>query len=157
MRRSVREIPLAARTVAVAATTGLALLSIWHSGGHVWRRLAADRRTYAAYTAEQRRQAPATAMQLPADVFDYYADRVRRGDRVYFLVMKSGFGRYFDLGQAVSAIGRFYLLPAAQVADPRAATVVLSYYADPASLGFRYLTQSQAGAQPIYVSRRRAP
>jgi hypothetical protein len=134
-------------------TTVLALLSVWHSGGHVWRRLAADHRTYAAYTDAQRRQAPATMMPLPGDVFDFYADRVRRGDRIYFQVMRSGFGRYFDLGHAVASIGRFYLLPAAQVTDAPRASVVLSYYADPAALGLRFVTQSQAGQQPIYVSR----
>jgi len=157
MRPSVREIPLALRTAVVAVTTAVALLSVWHSGGHVWRRLGADERTYAAYTNDQRRQAPATLGSLPGDVFDFYADRVHRGDRVYFLVMPSGFGRYFDLHDSIARVGRFYLLPAAEVTDVRDATVVLAYYADPAGLHVRYVTQAQAGQQPIYVSRIRAP
>jgi hypothetical protein len=141
------------RTAVVAVTTALALLSIWHSGGHVWRRLRTDERTYAAYSSDQRRQAPANMGSLPGDVFDYYLARVHRGDRVYFLVMRSGFGRYFDLHDSIARVGLFYLLPATEVTDVRDATVVLTYYEDPAHLGIHYVTQSEAGQQPIYVSR----
>jgi hypothetical protein len=141
----------------VAATTVLAVASVWHSAGHVWRRLAADRRTYAAYSNTQRRQAVAAMVPLPGDVFDFYAARVRRGDRVYFLVLKSGFGRYFDLKQTVARVGRYYLLPATQTTQLGDATVVVSYFADPSTLGVHFVAQAQAGRQPIAVSRIRQP
>ena len=90
-------------------------------------------------------------MPLPGDVFDFYADHVRRGDRIYFLVLRSGFGQYFDLPQTIARVGRFYLLPATQATRVRDATVVVAFYADPRSLGVRYVTEAQAGQQPISV------
>jgi hypothetical protein len=145
------------RRVVVAALAAFALYSAWHAGGHVWRHLGAQRHEYAALTEEQRRRYLIERLPLPADVFDFYADRVRKGDRIYFHVMPSGFGPYFDLPGIVAAVGRFYLLPAVQVADVRDATVVLSYYADPGELGLHFATQVQAGQQPIYVSRLGSP
>jgi hypothetical protein len=44
-----------------------------------------------------------------------------------------------------------------QVANVRDATVVLSYYRDPGALHVHFPTQAEAGLQPIYVSRIRAP
>jgi hypothetical protein len=145
------------RRPVVAAVTALALYSAWHSGGHVWRRLAADHRTYAAYSDLQRRREPLDRLPLPGDVFDFYRSHLRRGDRVYFNVMPSGFGPYFDLPGIVAAAGRFYFLPAVQAPDLRRATVVVSYFADPASLKIHFPTQVQAGQQPFYVSRIRTP
>ena len=80
-----------------------------------------------------------------------------RGDRIYFQVKPSGFGRFFDLPSIVAAVGRFYLLPAVQVPDLREATVVLSYFADPSLLHIHFPIQSRAGLQPIFVSRIKTP
>ena len=49
------------------------------------------------------------------------------------------------------------LLPAVEVADPSQATVVISYWTDPNTLGIHYVTQREAGLQPIFVSRISAP
>jgi hypothetical protein len=140
-----------------AAATALALASAWHSGRHMWHRLQEDRKTYAALTPAQRRQAPLTAIPLPADVFDFYADRLSRGDRVYYQVQQSGFSHEFDLPTIVAAAGRFYLLPSVQTSDLAKATVVVSFKADPSLLHVKFVTQQQAGLQPFFVSRISAP
>jgi hypothetical protein len=95
-------------------------------------------------------------LELPGNVFDWYAQYVARGDRVYYQVLPSGLGT-MDLPTAVRFAGSFYLLPAVQVTDPKKATVVLSFMADPTFLHLHFLTQKRAGEQPIYVSRVRAP
>ena len=92
-------------------------------------------------------------MGLPADVFDFYADHLKPGDRFYLQVQPGGFGQFFDLPGIFGALGRFYFLPAVQVDDVHRATVVLSYHADPGELGLHFPTQVRAGEQPIYVSR----
>ena len=122
-------------------------------GQPVWRAASADYRTYAGYTGLQRRHAPIAGIPLPTDVFDFYAAHVRRGDRIYFQVVREPFGNYLDLPGIVAATGRFYLLPAVQVTDPRKATVVLSWRADPRRLHLRYATQARLGAKPFFASR----
>jgi hypothetical protein len=148
--------PTRASALAAAATV-LALVSAWHSGRHMWHRLQQDRATYAPLTGEQRARAPLTAIPLPADVFDWYASLLTRGDRVYYQVEPSGFSHSFDLPTIVEAAGRYYLLPSVQVTDPKRATVVVSYMADPRFLHLHFVTQQQAGAQPIFVSRIATP
>ena len=136
-----------------AAAAGVALYSAWHSGGHVWRGFSADYRTYAAYSNLQRQHAPIDKLGLPSDVFDFYAEHLRRGDRIYYQVEPVAFGNYLDLPGLVAAAGDFYLLPAVQVTDPRDATVVVSFRQDPARLHLRYVEQAQYGSRPVYVSR----
>jgi hypothetical protein len=153
----IRRLRLAPATAIVAVVVAIALYSAWHSGGHVWRRLSADRRTYAAYTSVERRQAPVNSVGLPGDIFDFYTAHLLPGDRFYLQVKPGGYGQFFDLPQLVAALGRFYFLPAVQVADVRHATVVISYYANPADLHVHFPTQVEAGLQPIYVSRISAP
>jgi hypothetical protein len=148
--------PYRLSTAIAGAATVLALVSAWHSGRHIWHRLDSDYRTYAGYTDLQRRHAPLTVLELPGNVFDWYAQYVARGDRVYYQVLPSGLGT-MDLPTAVRFAGSFYLLPAVQVTDPKKATVVVSFMADPTYLHLKFLTQKRAGEQPIYVSRVRAP
>jgi hypothetical protein len=145
------------RQAVVAIVTALVLYSAWHSGGHVWRRLGQERQTYAAYSQYQRTQAVMTSLPLSGPPFDFYRDHLVRGDRIYFQVQPSGYGEFVDLPGIVSAVGRYYLLPAVQVAELKQATVVLTWYADPATLGVHFVTQSQDGLQPIYVSRLKTP
>jgi hypothetical protein len=139
------------------AVTALALYSAWHSGGHTWNRLAAERREFAAYTEAQRAHAVIDEVGLKSDVFDFFRDRLVRGDRMYFDVAPGGYGEFFDLPGIVAALGEYYLLPAAHVAGLKDATVVLSFNADPARLGVRFLTQDRAGEQLIFVSRAKFP
>jgi hypothetical protein len=148
--------PFRLSTAIVAAATVLALVSAWHSGRHMWHRLDQDYRTYSGYTDLQRRHAPLSVLQLDGAVFDWYAKYVDRGDRVYYQVLPSGLGT-MDLPTAVRFAGSFYLLPAVQVTDPRKATVVVSFMADPKFLHLHFITQQRSGLQPIFVSRVRAP
>jgi hypothetical protein len=152
--RSLRgRFPATPSTSIAALAAGVALYSAWHSGGHVWRQFSADYRTYSAYTAVERRHAPLEKIPLPSDVFDFYAEHVKRGDRIYFQVEPVPFGNYLDLPGIIAAAGRFYLLPAVQVTDLRKATVVVSFREDPKRLHLRFVDQAQYGSRPIFVSR----
>ena len=71
-------------------------------------------------------------------------------------MLPSGLGT-MDLPTAVKFAGSFYLLPAVQVTDPKKATVVISYMADPSFLHLHFITQQRSGVQPIFVSRVRGP
>jgi hypothetical protein len=134
----------------------VALYSAWHAGGHVWRRLDEQYSAVAHLTPLQRRHAPIDALPLPSDIFDFYAARVGRGDRIYYQVLPSGFGPSLDLPTIVGRVGDFYLLPAVRAPDLPHATVVLSWYADPAQLHVHFLVQARAGLNPVFVSRLRA-
>jgi hypothetical protein len=145
------------RRAVVVVLTAVALYSAWHSGGHMWRRLADDRAKYAAYTEYDRAHAVMMALPLDPGPFDFYRDRLVRGDRVYFDVAPGGYGEFFTLPEIVAAVGRYYLLPAVEVPRLKDATVVVSWNADPAKLGVHFVTQSQAGVQLIFVSRLKTP
>jgi hypothetical protein len=144
-------------TLVAGAAAVLALVSAWHSGRHMWHRLTADYRVYSAYSPTERRRAPLTNIQIPGDVFDWYAQFLVRGDRAYYQVEQSGLGSFLDLPTAFGYAGRFYLLPAVETADPKRATIVLTYHDDPGLLGLRYVTQQRAGLQPILASRVSTP
>lgn len=155
-RRSSRPGVSLSGAVAAAATVA-ALLSAWHPFNHMRRLLEREQASYAALTPAARRQEPVTAVGLDGGIFDFYADRLARGDRVYFQVSPSGFSSNYDLPTIVEALGRFYFLPAVQTDDLTKATVVVSYFADPAQLHVKFITQVRAGLQPLWVSRIKAP
>jgi len=136
-----------------AVAVGVAFYSAWHSGGHVWRGFSHDYRTYAAYTSIQRQHAPIDMVGLPSDVFDFYAEHLERGDRIYYQVKRAPFGNYLDLPGIIAAAGNFYLLPAVQVTSLRRATVVVSFDANPKLLHLRFAEQAQYQSRPVYVSR----
>ena len=137
--------------------TAIALASAWHSGERAWRHLDGQRRVYASYSDVQRRHALITTMGLPGDIFDFYRQFVGRGDRVYYQVQESGLGRFLDQPTAVRYVGRYYLLPALEATKLEDATVVVTFFEDPKLLRVPFVTQQQAGLQPIFVSRIRAP
>jgi hypothetical protein len=137
--------------------TVIALASAWHTAERMWRHLDEQRRVYANYTDTQRRHAPLDAMGVPSDIFDFYRQYLVRGDRVYFQVRESGYSAFYDLPTAIRFAGHYYLLPAIQAKDLADATVVVTFFDDPGRLPVRYVTQQQAGIQPIFVSRIRAP
>ena len=143
--------------LSAAVATALAALSAWHAGGYDWRLLENGYATYAPMTSVERRQALAANVGVPGSVFDFYARYVVPGDRIYFQVMPSGLSPELTLPEAVAAIGRFYLLPGVETTNLADATVVVSFYADPSLLHLKFVTQVEAGLQPIWVSRIRAP
>jgi hypothetical protein len=134
--------------VFVALLTVVALLSAWRSGRDMWRYMAHEYAGYSTQTAVERRRMPVERVPLPGDVFDWYAERVHRGDRIYLQIQPGRARR-----DAVEAAARFYLLPAVIVTDLADANVIVSFYEDPATLGARLLSREQAGLQPIFVSR----
>jgi hypothetical protein len=146
-----------AATVLAAVATVIALASVWHSGEGMWRHLDEQRRVYGNYTDVERRHAAIDEIGLPSDIFDFYKQFVGKGDRVYFQIRESGFSQFFTLQEAVRAAGRWYLLPALEATDLDDATVVVTFFDDPKLLRVRYVTQQQAGLQPIFVSRIKAP
>jgi hypothetical protein len=139
-----------ARVVATAAVA-LALVSAWHSGGRVWSLIESDHATYSAFTPRERVYEPAAGVGLDGDIFAFFADFVTRGDRFYVQVDQ---GHTPDL---VRMLAGYWLLPAVEVDDLSKATVVISYFDDPSTLGLHYLTQQEAGLQPIFVSRIKPP
>jgi hypothetical protein len=141
----------------VAAATVLALVSAFHSGGHVWRLLGSQRETYAPLNDTERRRLPLEQIGVPGAVFDFYASYIVPGDRLYFQVRPGRPGATLDLPAAFAAAGRFYLLPGVQTENLADATVVISYFENPSDLHIPFTTQRQDGQQPVYVSRIRAP
>jgi len=146
-----------AATVVAAAATLLALASALHAGPHVWRELDRTRATYAPLTASERSQAPAAGIQMPGAIFDFFASYIVPGDRIYYQVLPSGFSEDLTLAQAVTALGNFYLLPGVQTTSLKDATVVISWFENPASLHLHFVTKVESGIQPLYVSRIRVP
>jgi len=122
----------------------------------MWGRIHHDYVAYRPYTAVERRHAPLDGLGVNPDVFDWYAEYLAPGDRVYFQVLQSGLGT-LDLPSAVTMGGSFYLLPAIAVNDLRKATVVVSWLADPGLLHIHFITQKRLGLQLMFVSRIRAP
>jgi hypothetical protein len=114
----------------------------------MWRYMASDYRSYSALSGLERRHAPIDHIPLPSDVFDFYADRVHKGDRIYLQIHP-----HSARPDAIEAAARFYLLPAVVVPDLADANMIVSYFEDPAQLGVPLLSREQAGLQPLFVSR----
>lgn len=139
--------------LAAAATCALAASSAATGYGTIWGHLSDERARYGALTEEQREREPITSIPLDVNVLEFYRGRLRPDDRVYFHVRESGFGAFVDLRGAVTAAGRFWLLPAVEVEELDAATVVVSWDRDPAELGLAFSEQHQAGQNLLFVSR----
>ncbi|HWE80885.1 MAG TPA: hypothetical protein VG265_04495 [Gaiellaceae bacterium] len=133
--------------IVVAAAVILALYSAWHSGGHIWHRIASDHNAFAALAPIDRLRAPATTIGVEGYTFDWYRNFLVKGDRFYVQV-DNGHNPF-----QVRLLAGYYLLPAVEVAEPSQANVIVSYYTDPNALGLHYVTQQEAGLQPIFVSR----
>lgn len=130
--------------MSLRARDGLAVLllvlalasTLWTLPGTL-RFLASQHSAYADLTREQPNVVPQFQGLLPLDTERFFAARLRRGERYYLQVAP---GRYFtgvDLPTAVRTFGRFLLLPAIAVTDPRQAEVILSVGTDPRTLGLR--------------------
>ena len=149
--------PSPATALALLATV-VALASALHSGRHVWRHLVDQHRVYAAYTDTQRRHAPIDGLGMPSDIFDFYRQYVvPRRPRV----LPGARERLQPVPRPTDGlrlVGRYYLLPALQATDLEATRPSSSRTSRTRSgCHVRFLTQQQAGLQPIYVSRIQAP
>ena len=113
----------------------------------------AETAAYAPLSGEERKLVFIERMGLPAGLFQWYREQLRRGDRYYLHGAPGGFGQFADLRTTVRAVGRLYFLPAVEVDDPAEANVIVTWGADPSELGLEFQSQRQAGQQPYYVSR----
>jgi hypothetical protein len=121
--------------VAAVAALAIALASGVKDLPGTWDWLSGQRAQFAPLSAQERGQEPGTAQFLPVDAFDFFRAKLGDGDRYYLAVTKAGFTTGVDRGTAARIFGRFYLLPAIQVAAPAEADVVLTVGIDPHSLG----------------------
>ena len=143
-----------------ALVTVIALASAWHSAGRMWRHLNEQHRVYSGYTETQRRHATIESLGVGAsiaDIFDFYKQYIDPRDRVYLQVRESGFSSFVNYQTAFAYAARYYFLPALPAVDLKDATVVVTFFADPKELHTRFITQQQAGLQPIFVSRIKTP
>ncbi|CAB4701223.1 MAG: hypothetical protein F2663_06800 [Actinobacteria bacterium] len=139
--------------VVICVTVAIAAASFLTNVGRMTHVLSHEYAIYSKYSNADRRHAATDQLQIPGDVLDFYAERVAKGDRVYFQVDPSGLSANMTLEQAVAFAGRFYLLPAVQTSDLANANTVVSFQADPGVLGLHYSAQERAGLQLFFVSK----
>ena len=120
---------------------------------HSWSSLQTQRGEYVGYTATQRAQAYGAALPLPMNLFDFYREYLRSGDRYFIQIQNGAFGHFIDKETAVRTVARLYLLPAIEAPDLAHANVVLSWDSDPGLLPVHYSEQERLGLQLIFVSR----
>jgi hypothetical protein len=146
-----------ARQALAAAAFALTILllagSVLRGVPLAWRTIRAETAVYAPLSRAERDRAFITQMGMPAALFEWYRDQLRSGDRYYLYGARGAFGEFADLRTTVRAVGRAYFVPAVEVDRVEDANVIVSWEADPAELGLRYVIQVQAGRQPYFVSR----
>lgn len=145
-------LPTPARAVAVALFLAVALFSVLNTYRFSWVVMRSDRITYDNLSPAERVHAPGDRIPLRMDIFDWYRDHLRPGDRYFLQVRQGAFGSV-DYPTAVRTFGRFYLLPATFVQDPLHATVILSWDDDPHALGLPYTRVDRAGRQLVWAAR----
>ena len=145
-------LPAAARAAAVALFLAIAVFSVLNTYRFSWIVMRSDRITYDDLTPDGRVHAPGDNIPLRMDIFDWYRQHLRPGDRYFLQVKNRAFGTV-DYKTAVETFGRFYLLPAVLVDDPLHATVILTWDADPHAIGLPYTRVDQAGRQLIFAAR----
>lgn len=118
-----------------------------------WSTVDAERERWEAVPRTQRETAFITQIPLRLDIFEFWRRNVRPTDRYFIQIPPGAFGAFADKPTIVRTAGRLYLLPAVEVIRPGEADVILSWDADPATLGLRYSDQIRAGLQLIFVSR----
>jgi hypothetical protein len=142
---------LAAVFALVAA--GLLIWSVVRDVPHSWSLMRREHDDYANYTSLERAQSYGAALPLPMNLFDFYREYLRSGDRYFIQIQNGAFGHFIDKETAVRSVARLYLLPAIEAPDLAHANVVLSWDMDPGSLHLKYSQQARLGLQLIFVSR----
>jgi hypothetical protein len=142
----------AAAALAVAAVVVL-LYSVWIDVPHSWSMLRTEHDRYAGFTRDERDRAFGTAIPMPMGTFDWWRYYLRPWDRYFIQMPHEAFSSNGDKKYVARLIAHVFLLPAIETTDPKKATVVLSWDADPGDLHLRYSAQWRSGLQLIFVSR----
>jgi hypothetical protein len=108
---------------------------------------------YAGYTQARRERAFGMQIPIPMDIFDFWRDGLRPGDRYWIQMPAAAFATGADKRYIARNIAHVYLLPAIEASRPKDATVILTWDADPAALHLHYGLQREAGLQLIFTSR----
>src|SRR5690242_17049879 len=138
--------------VSVACVVSLAW-SGWKDVPHSWRLMRTQHEVYAPLTRAQRDQAFGTSIPLRMDILDFWRAWLRPGDRYWIQIPYEAFSTNADKKLIVRSVSHLYLLPAIEAPSLARANVVLSWDADPGTLGLRYSEQQRAGLQLVFVSR----
>jgi hypothetical protein len=144
------------RILALAGALVTAALLSWSIAKdvpHSWSLMRSQHASFAGYTRLQRDEAFGTQLPVPMDIFEWYRQYLRPGDRYFIQVQKGGFGRFIDKPTAVRTVAHLYLLPAIEATDLRHANVVLSFDSDPAQLHLHYSGQARLNQELNFVSR----
>jgi hypothetical protein len=139
--------------VSGVVTAAILAWSIAKDVPHSWSVLRTERADYAGYSQLQRDQSYGAALPLPMNIFDFYREYLRSGDRYFIQIQNGTFGRFIDKETAVRTVGRLYLVPAIEAPDLAHANVVLSWDSDPGLLHLHYTQQARLGQQLVFVSR----
>jgi hypothetical protein len=139
--------------VGAGVTAGFLIWSVARDVPHSWSLMRIEHADFAGYTAIEREQEYGAELSLPMNLFDFYRQYLRPGDRYFIQIQNGAFGRFIDKETAVRTVARLYLLPAIEARDLKHANVVLSWDSDPGLLRLRFLQQSRLGLQLIFVSR----
>ncbi len=124
-----------ARAAAACAALAIALVSGAKDFNGTWHWLSGQHAQFAGLSAQERAEEPGTAQLLPVDAFEYFRERVHRGDRYFLAVEPGSFATGVSREQAGRIFARYFLLPAVQVDAPAKASIVLTVGIDPKSLG----------------------
>jgi hypothetical protein len=138
-----------AGVLAVAVFVALALSSVMRTWSGTWDTFKHERATLAAQPAPAPLDFAARGAGVDPGVLDFFAARLRPGDRYTFQVPANLPAASF---QALIEISALALLPAIRVEDLNSANVVLSYNADPRTLNLGHPSE-QDGALPFFITR----
>jgi hypothetical protein len=146
----------AARILAGAVSVAVVVVLAWSAIldlPHSWRLMRTQYAVYHGESRAQRDQAFIAAIPLRTDIFDFWRAWLRPEDRYWIQIPNEAFSATADKKFVVRSVSHLYLLPAVEATSLRDATVVLSWDADPGTLGLHFSEQERAGLQLIFVSR----
>jgi hypothetical protein len=143
----------ALRFGAALAVVAALVYSAWRDVPHSWDLMRSQHAIYAGYSQAQRQRAFGSQIPMPMEIFDFWRDGLRPGDRYWIQMPPEAFATFADKRYIARNIAHVYLLPAIEVSRRAEATVVLTWDADPGTLHMRFSEQRRAGLQLIFTSR----
>jgi hypothetical protein len=123
-----------ARRFLVPAFVVASLASALGGTLEIWPELGSERDRWADAADREISRAAAREAGVSPAVFEFFAVRLRAGDRFYVNTPRGEQLPLTDEGGIVRMYAGYALLPAVQTLDPAGADVVLSYRADPQAL-----------------------